>query len=108
MSKINKGLILVVSAMVISVFCVACGKVHNEISQVRVNKIAVGNTKVFIESEDVVGNEIDIEAHLCCSTGSGDIEITSEPYFNGIVRFQVINDLGYDVELSHYYYVVKN
>lgn len=116
MSKKAKNLTFVVLLVAISAFIVACGKVHNEISQVRISKIAVGNTSNFHQSADnVFTNEIDIEKGLCCTSecldstdSSGSCKVTREPFFDGQVRFTISNHLNYAIELSHFYYVVKN
>ena len=108
MNKKTKNMILLAAATLLSVLTVACGKVHNEISQIRVTNISVGNTKNFYEHNDSdmksVTNNIDVLGACCCS----DEEIETEPFYNGWVQFKIKNNLRYVAELSHFYYVVKN
>ena len=108
MNKKTKNVILLAAATLLSVLTVACGKVHNEISQIRVTNISVGNTKNFYEHNDSdmksVTNNIDVLGACCCS----DEEIETEPFYNGWVQFKIKNNLRYVAELSHFYYVVKN
>ena len=108
MNKKTKSVILLAVATLLLVLTVACGKVHNEISQIRVTSISVGNTEKFYNGGDKnVTNQIDTARVQCCKSDD-PTDCEDEDFYDGQVKFRIKNNLNYDVQLTHFYYVVKN
>ena len=108
MNKKTKSVILLATASLLSLLIVACGKVHNEISQIRVTSISVGNTNKFYDGGDkIVTNQIDTEQVICCKSDD-PTDCEYEDFYDGKVMFKIKNNLNYVIQLTHFYYVVKN
>ncbi len=102
-----KKIIILVLVISIVTFSIACGKVHNGLSQVRATSATILYAEDLAEDEFV--DQVDIYRSMCCPVDSESEDTpTWEPFYNAHVRINVKNGLSYRVAITKLYFVVKN
>lgn len=110
-----KKIITLVIVVLFSVYFIACDKVHDAPSRLRIGAIGV-STEAPKESSSGGDEEDETEYHwsLGLDLFGGtcidpeDQKYTAEPFYDSYVNFVIRNYFKFHVTLTHYYYIIKD